>query len=151
MTCKFSLVSFRLLDENDAEIQIRVLDCLLTWKDDFLLPYEENLKKLIDSKNLREELTTWSMSSDSNLVEDGHRGSLVPIVIRLLVPKVRKLKTLASRKVPLVLDHTFEFLIIYTCHRSCVLYYYVTHYYIILLSAYKCTSQKGSPRIHCSA
>ncbi|GLU08657.1 hypothetical protein SLE2022_255570 [Rubroshorea leprosula] len=88
----------RLLDENDAEIQMKVLDCLLLWKDDFLLPYEQHLKNLIISKNLREELTTWSLSRETGLIEDGHRANLVPVVLCLLMPKVRKLKTLASRK-----------------------------------------------------
>lgn len=95
-------VSIRLLDENDAEIQMKVLDCLLIWKDDFLLPYDQHLKKLISFKYLREELTTWSLSKESNLIEDQHRAYLVPIVIRLLMPKVRNLKTLASRKVYLI-------------------------------------------------
>lgn len=88
----------RLLDDNDAEIQMKVVDCLLVWKDDFLLPYDQHLKNLISSKYLREELTTWSLSKESNQVEEKHRAHLVPLVIRLLMPKVRKLKTLASRK-----------------------------------------------------
>ncbi|KAE8036875.1 hypothetical protein FH972_009508 [Carpinus fangiana] len=88
----------RLLDDNDAEIQTKVLDCLLIWKDDFLLPYDQHLKNLISSKYLREELTTWSLSKESNQIEEEHRAYLVPIVIRVLMPKVRKLKTLASRK-----------------------------------------------------
>ncbi|GAB4851882.1 hypothetical protein Ancab_031281 [Ancistrocladus abbreviatus] len=88
----------RLLDENDSEIQMKVLDCLLNWKDSSLLPYGKHLKSLIGSKNLREELTTWSLSRESNLIEEGHRKELVPLVVRLLVPKVRNLKTLASRK-----------------------------------------------------
>ncbi|KAJ7955379.1 Small subunit processome component 20-like protein [Quillaja saponaria] len=88
----------RILDENDPEIQMKALDCLLSWKDDFLLPYAQNLKNLISSRNLREELTTWSLSKEANLIEESHRAYLVPLVIRLLIPKVRKLKTLASRK-----------------------------------------------------
>ncbi|KAL3724550.1 hypothetical protein ACJRO7_029686 [Eucalyptus globulus] len=88
----------RLLDDNDPEIQMKVLECLLTWKDAFLLPYEQNLRNLIDSKSLREELTTWSLSLDSNMIEYSHRAYIVPLVIRILVPKVRNLKTLASRK-----------------------------------------------------
>ncbi|KAL2923314.1 Small subunit processome component 20-like protein [Bienertia sinuspersici] len=88
----------RLLDNNDAEIQTRVLDCLLNWKDSFLLPYEKHLKNLVSSKSLREELATWSLSEESNLVEKEHRAQLVPLVIRLLMPKVRSLRTLASRK-----------------------------------------------------
>ncbi|GAB4826743.1 hypothetical protein Ancab_033627 [Ancistrocladus abbreviatus] len=88
----------RVLDENDSEIQMKVLDCLLNWKDSSLLPYGKHLKSLIVSKNLREELTTWSLSRESNLIEEGHRKELVPLVVRLLIPKVRNLKTLASRK-----------------------------------------------------
>ncbi|MBA0870529.1 hypothetical protein Goshw_013714, partial [Gossypium schwendimanii] len=88
----------RLLDDNDADIQARVLDCLLLWKDDFLLPYDQHLKNLINSKYLREELTTWSLSKEAGLIEEGHRVHLVPLVVRLLIPKIRNLKTLASRK-----------------------------------------------------
>jgi len=92
----------RLLEENDPEIQMRVLDCLLIWKDDYILPYIEHLRSLINSKNLREELTTWSLSRESEYIEECHRSYLVPLVIRLLMPRVRKLKGLASRKVYLI-------------------------------------------------
>lgn len=36
---------------------------------------------------------------ESERVEECHRAYLVPLVIRILMPKVRKLKGLASRKV----------------------------------------------------
>ncbi|KAI3979780.1 hypothetical protein MKX01_013875 [Papaver californicum] len=88
----------RLLDENDAEIQMSVLECLANWKCDSLLPYVEHLKNLITSKNLREELATWSLSKESHHIQDQHREYLIPIAVRLLIPKVRKLKTLGSRK-----------------------------------------------------
>lgn len=96
---RFILVGFRLLDENDADLQMKVLDCLLNWKDDYLLPYDQHLKNLISTKSLREELTSWSLSTESDLIDERHRPHLVPMVIRILIPKVRKLKTLASRKV----------------------------------------------------
>ncbi|KAL3329329.1 hypothetical protein AABB24_036434 [Solanum stoloniferum] len=89
---------YRLLEEDDADMQSKVLDCLLNWKDDFLLPYDQHLKNLINSKSLREELTTWSLSRESDLVDTRYRAFLVPVVIRVLSPKVRKLKALASRK-----------------------------------------------------
>ncbi|XP_027334628.1 small subunit processome component 20 homolog isoform X2 [Abrus precatorius] len=99
----------RLLEDNDPEIQMRVLDCLLIWKDDYFLPYTEHLRYLISSKNLREELTTWSLSRESEIIEECHRAYLVPLVIRLLMPKVRKLKGLASRKKASI------------CHRKAIL------------------------------
>lgn len=89
----------RLIEEDDPEIQFRVLDCLLNWKDDYFLPYTEHLRNLISSKITREELTTWSLSKESKMIQESHRAYLVPLVIRLLMPKVRKLKGLASRKV----------------------------------------------------
>lgn len=92
------VLELRLLDEYNEEIQTKVLDCLLNWKDEFLVPYSEHLKDLINSKSLRETLTTWSLSIQSTLIQENHRAYLVPLVIRLLVPKVRKLKTFASRK-----------------------------------------------------
>lgn len=95
----WGVVWFRILEEDDADLQIKVIDCLLNWKDDFLIPYDQHLKNLINSKSLREELTTWSLSRESDLVDTRHRVFLVPVVIRILAPKVRKLKALASRKV----------------------------------------------------
>lgn len=92
-------VLYRLLEEDDPEIQMKVLDCLLIWKDDYVLPYTEHLRNLISYKNLREELTTWSLYRESDMIEECHRAYLVPLVIRILMPKVRKLKGLASRKV----------------------------------------------------
>ncbi|KAJ6777070.1 hypothetical protein OIU74_001111 [Salix koriyanagi] len=88
----------RLIDEGDVHIQTNVLDCLLTWKDDFLLQYEQHLRNLISSNHLREELTTWNLSRESAVIEEGHRANLVPLVTLLLMPKVRKLKMLASSK-----------------------------------------------------
>ncbi|KAK6117565.1 hypothetical protein DH2020_048693 [Rehmannia glutinosa] len=90
---------YRLLDQNDADLQMMVLDCLLNWRDDFLLPYSENLRNLINAKCLREELTRWNLSRTSiDSIDVRHRAYVVPIVIRILIPKVRNLKTLACQK-----------------------------------------------------
>ena len=89
----------RVLDDSDPDIQAKALDCLLNWKDEFLTPYSQNLKHLIDIKTLREELTTWAVSHDSLSILKDHRSFVVPLIIRVLTPKVRKLKLLGSRKV----------------------------------------------------
>ncbi|WOK99438.1 small subunit processome component [Canna indica] len=88
----------RLLDEVDQDIQLKTLDCLLNWKDDFMVSYGKHLKNMIVTKSLREELTTWSVSVESEFIQEEHRPHLIPIIIGLLTPKVRKLKTLGSRK-----------------------------------------------------
>ncbi|XP_010423069.1 PREDICTED: U3 small nucleolar RNA-associated protein 20-like [Camelina sativa] len=84
----------RFLDHNDAEIQMSVLECLVLWND-YLLPHRHRLENLIKPKELREELATWNFSMD---IEEAHRCHFVSLVIRILMPKVRNLKTSASRK-----------------------------------------------------
>lgn len=86
----------------DPEVQSKVLDCLLNWKEEFISPYAQHLRNLAVSKNLREELTTWPVSKESNSIEEEHRSCLVPLIIRILTPKVRNLKSLGSRKVVFV-------------------------------------------------
>ncbi|KAL0795429.1 hypothetical protein Bca101_066806 [Brassica carinata] len=84
------VLQYRFLDDNDAKIQMSVLDCLVLWND-YLLPHRHRLEKLINTKELREELTTWN-------IEETHRSHFVSLVIRILMPKVRSLKNSASRK-----------------------------------------------------
>ncbi|CAN8326706.1 unnamed protein product [Cochlearia groenlandica] len=84
----------RFLDDNDAEIQTIVLECLFL-SNDFLLPHSTHLLKLIKPEELREELTTWNLSED---IDEAHRSHIFSLVIRILMPKVRTLKNLASRK-----------------------------------------------------
>ncbi|KAG0488446.1 hypothetical protein HPP92_007018 [Vanilla planifolia] len=88
----------RLLDDVDPDIQLKSIECLLNWKDDYLIPYYQHLRNIIVPKNVREELITWDISQNSGHVEEAHRAQLIPIVVRLLSPKVRKLKTFAPRK-----------------------------------------------------
>jgi U3 small nucleolar RNA-associated protein 20 len=84
----------RFLDDNDAEIQTNVLECLLL-ANDFLLPHRQHLLNLIKPKELREELTTWNLSEN---IGEPHRSYIFSLVIRILMPKVRTLKNSASRK-----------------------------------------------------
>ncbi|CAH2033822.1 unnamed protein product, partial [Thlaspi arvense] len=95
----------RFLDDNVAEIQTSVLECLVLWND-YLLPHRKRLENLIISKKLREELATWDFSKD---IEEAHRSHFVCLVIRILMPKVRNLKDSASRKRTSI------------CHREAVL------------------------------
>ncbi|CAL1353831.1 unnamed protein product [Linum trigynum] len=92
------ILCIRLMDDNDVNVQMDVLDCLLTWKDEFLVPYQDHLRNLISPKTLREELTTWSISRESCPIDELHRPNLVPLIIVLLMPKVTNLRSLASRK-----------------------------------------------------
>lgn len=78
---------------------MKVLDCLLNWSNKSLARYGQHLKKLISFSSSRDELTTWSLSRESKLIDEIDRRKLIPIVIRVLMPKVRKLKKHSSREV----------------------------------------------------
>ncbi|KAJ4916552.1 ARM repeat superfamily protein [Raphanus sativus] len=86
------VLQYRFLDDNDAEIQMSVLECLVLWND-YLLPHRHRLENLIKRKKLKEELTAFSKD-----IEEAHRSHFVSLVIRILTPKVRSLKDSASRK-----------------------------------------------------
>ncbi|KAJ4812893.1 Small subunit processome component 20-like protein [Rhynchospora pubera] len=94
----YEILVKRLLDDADPEFQLKVLDCLLNWKEEFLVPYAQHLRNIAVSKNLSEELTTWPVSKESNSIKEDHRGRLVPLIIRLITPRIRNLKSLGSRK-----------------------------------------------------
>ncbi|CAN6446079.1 unnamed protein product [Victoria cruziana] len=88
----------RFLDHTDSDIQMNVMDILSNWKEEALLPYDIHLRNLINVKVLREELIAWNLSKESHSIAESHREYLIPMVIRILMPKVRKIKALTSRK-----------------------------------------------------
>jgi U3 small nucleolar RNA-associated protein 20 len=92
-------VAAQLLDM-DTTVQTSALHCLAAFKLPFLMPYSDRLLKLADNKTLRAELAAFPLSPDSKAVlrdgEEGaalleeHRQGLVPLLTRLLYPKMRK-------------------------------------------------------------
>ncbi|KAL4434124.1 hypothetical protein ABPG75_000565 [Micractinium tetrahymenae] len=91
-------VAVQLMDVDPA-VQQGALKCLKVFKLKFLLPYLERLLRLADNKTLRAELTAFPLAvSSSSLREDEggaallaeHRAGVVPLLIRLLYPKMRK-------------------------------------------------------------
>lgn len=109
-----SLGYVRFLDHTDSDIQMNVMDILSNWKEEALLPYDIHLRNLINVKVLREELIAWNLSKESHSIAESHREYLIPMVIRILMPKVRKIKALTSRKVCLSWKVSFLLLLL-TC------------------------------------
>ncbi|KAI5069079.1 hypothetical protein GOP47_0015380 [Adiantum capillus-veneris] len=88
----------RFLMDADPDIQLKVLECVLNWKDSYLTPYEDHLKNLITPKMAREEMTTWNIGKESEGVQPNHRDNLVGILSRVLFPKILKTKTSLHNK-----------------------------------------------------
>ncbi|XP_069048890.1 small subunit processome component 20 homolog [Lepisosteus oculatus] len=79
----------RLLSHQDQGIQKIALECILTYKDGFLLPYKENLQRLLDDKLFKEEIVHFNISEDCAVVEAPHRPGLMPVLMRILYGRMR--------------------------------------------------------------
>ena len=76
---------FGLLCHGNSEIQRSALKALFTWKSPSILPYQENLLNILDESRFRDELSTFvNVGSDDSFIEEGHKGELLPVLLRLL-------------------------------------------------------------------
>uniref|UniRef100_A0A3P9K9E8 UTP20 small subunit processome component n=1 Tax=Oryzias latipes TaxID=8090 RepID=A0A3P9K9E8_ORYLA len=72
----------QLLCHQDQQIQRAALECLFTYKDPDVLPYE-NLERLLDDKHFKEEIVHFNISEETGVVEAPHRGKLIPVLMIL--------------------------------------------------------------------
>lgn len=74
-----------LLCHGNSEIQKSCLNALFTWKSPHLLPYQENLLNLLDEKRFRDEIAVFvHVGRDDSVIEEEHRGELLPVLLRIL-------------------------------------------------------------------
>jgi U3 small nucleolar RNA-associated protein 20 len=93
----------RLLLDSDPGIQQLALSCLLNWKDPHLVPYTENLQRLVAPKTSRDELTHWDIGSEGGAIIGGavmeeHREGVMKVVIHIMYPKLKKKATKQTSK-----------------------------------------------------
>lgn len=74
----------RILSKGDIKLQGLAVRCLLTYKSANLVPYQENLLHLLEDAKFRDELARFSLSPDSDAINETHRGEIIPVTIRLL-------------------------------------------------------------------
>lgn len=68
----------------DSGIQKASLNCLMIFKMEAIHPYLPKMFKLLDEKSVRSELTTFSADPDSTIIQDEHRSTFMPILLRVL-------------------------------------------------------------------
>lgn len=73
-----------LLAKGDPKLQSAVLDCLFTWKEPSVRPYNDNLKNLLDEVKFRDELQTLLLNEDQTSIDPAHRAGLMPVLLRVL-------------------------------------------------------------------
>ncbi|XP_062989767.1 small subunit processome component 20 homolog [Elgaria multicarinata webbii] len=86
---KLNEIYTQLLTHQDQNVQKVALDCIMTYKDPHLLPYRENLQRLLEDKSFKEEIVHFSISEENTVVKALHRPALVPVVMRILYGRMR--------------------------------------------------------------
>ncbi|MEQ2271894.1 hypothetical protein XENORESO_010799, partial [Xenotaenia resolanae] len=79
----------QLLCHQDQQIQRVALECVLTYKDPNIVPYKENLERLLDDKHFKEEIVHFNISEETGVVDASHRGRLIPLLMRILFGRLR--------------------------------------------------------------
>ncbi|XP_054655986.1 small subunit processome component 20 homolog [Dunckerocampus dactyliophorus] len=79
----------QLLCHQDQQIQRVALECVLTYKDPNIVPYKENLGRLLDDKHFKEEIVHFNISEETGVVDASHRAGLVPLLMRILFGRLR--------------------------------------------------------------
>lgn len=74
----------RFLTHREAEVQKLAVQCLWTYKFDYLEPYKEAIERLLGDENFRDEMAHFSVDEDSGIVTMSHRDGLMPVLIRLV-------------------------------------------------------------------
>ncbi|XP_026183080.1 small subunit processome component 20 homolog [Mastacembelus armatus] len=79
----------QLLCHQDQQIQRAALECVLTYKDSNIVPYKENLERLLDDKHFKEEIVHFNISEETGVVDASHRAGLIPLLMRILFGRLR--------------------------------------------------------------
>ncbi|XP_029455579.1 small subunit processome component 20 homolog [Rhinatrema bivittatum] len=79
----------QLLCHQDLHVQRIALDCIMSYRHPHLQPYKENLQRLLEDKNFKEEIVHFSISEENAIVKVPHRPDLVPVIMRILYGRMR--------------------------------------------------------------
>ncbi|KAF7667571.1 hypothetical protein LDENG_00057170 [Lucifuga dentata] len=79
----------QLLCHQDQQIQRAALECIITYKDASILPYKENLERLLDDKHVKDEIVLFNISEERGVVDASHRAKLIPLLMRILFGRLR--------------------------------------------------------------
>ncbi|NWH65197.1 UTP20 protein, partial [Geococcyx californianus] len=86
---KLNALYTQLLSHQDQNVQRIALDCMMTYKHPHLLPYRENLQRLLEDKTFKEEIVHFSISEETSVVKMEHRPDLIPVLMRILYGRMR--------------------------------------------------------------
>ncbi|XP_068083874.1 small subunit processome component 20 homolog [Anabrus simplex] len=77
-----------LLTHKNPNVQKMALDCLMTYRHKFLLPYKDHLYGLLDDKSFKNEITMFRIDKESTVVQEEHRSDLMPVIMRIVYSRM---------------------------------------------------------------
>ncbi|KAI1763193.1 armadillo-type protein [Hypoxylon sp. FL1150] len=83
-----------LLANGDVDIQKPSLKAILTWKQEGVKPYQENLEYLLDDARFKNELTV--LFQGDQQIQPEHRSEMMPVLLRLLYGRAISKKGVAG-------------------------------------------------------
>ncbi|KAG6247387.1 hypothetical protein E4U24_003172 [Claviceps purpurea] len=83
-----------LMENGDGEMQRLALKAILSWKQDGVTTYRENLEYLLDEARFKNELAVFLQGD--NMIKPEHRAELMPVLLRLLYGRTIAKKGVAS-------------------------------------------------------
>ncbi|XP_076264086.1 small subunit processome component 20 homolog isoform X2 [Rhynchophorus ferrugineus] len=79
---------FELLKHKNASVQKAALDCVMTYKFKYLVPYKEHLYNLVDEKNFKHTLTSFRVDKETSDIQLEHRDNLIPVILQIVFSKM---------------------------------------------------------------
>lgn len=77
-----------LLCHRNPAIQKLALDCIMSYKHKYLVPYKDHLYGIIEESKFKESITAFKIEGEENVVQPEHRVDLMPILLRILYSKM---------------------------------------------------------------
>ncbi|KAK8178639.1 U3 snoRNP protein Utp20 [Phyllosticta citribraziliensis] len=78
-----------LLANGDVEIQKSALRAILTWKNQSINRYEENLMNILDEARFREQISVFlDTDQEDSQMQEEDRADLMPVILRMLYGRV---------------------------------------------------------------
>ncbi|XP_020837992.1 LOW QUALITY PROTEIN: small subunit processome component 20 homolog [Phascolarctos cinereus] len=79
----------QLLLHPEQDVQKIALECIMTYKHPHILPYKENLQRLLEDKSFKEEIVHFSISEGNTIVKTAHRADLFSVLLRILYGRMK--------------------------------------------------------------
>jgi hypothetical protein len=73
-----------ILSKPDIGVVKLSFDCILQYKPVYIMPYKDNIKRMMEDKSLRDEIVVFNPAEIDGTIDSRHREDIVPVVIRIV-------------------------------------------------------------------